>query len=90
VAESRESRRAILSTYVNGFLDHLEEDFPGDDVEMGSVVIAAEVTVDGETMVPTYYSSNENGIWRRGFFELLADYHRLSPTGLAAEEDDGD
>ena len=83
MAESRDTRRAIILSAVEGYLDHLEDDF-SEDSELGSVVICGEVHVHGST-IPTYYSSNENGLWRRGMFETLCDYHRIPPL-----EDDGD
>jgi hypothetical protein len=90
MAESRELRREILHKAVEGFLDHLEEDFDANseygNVGLSHVVISAAIYTsieaedgDGvdETTVPTWYSTNEDAIWRRGFFELLADYHRI-------------
>lgn len=78
--ESRDERRQVILAAVEGFLDHLEDDF-AEDSEIGSVVVAAELRVfdeEGSSTIPTYFSLNENGIWRRGFFELLADYHRIN------------
>lgn len=86
--ETREQRKQIIMSAVEQFLDHLEEDFDEDsdygEIEIGGVVICAEiattVTEDGEetgTTIPTYYCTNENAIWQRGFFEILSDYKRL-------------
>lgn len=82
--ETRDQRKAIINSAVKQFLDHLEEDFDEDDsygdIELGSVVIAAEITMtkDSEGItIPTYYCSNENGIWQRGFFEILTDYKKI-------------
>jgi hypothetical protein len=82
--ETREQRKQIINSIVEQFLDHLEEDFDINedftDCALSSVVICAEIftTIEGkETVVPSYYSSNENAIWVRGFFELLTDYLRL-------------
>jgi hypothetical protein len=83
--ETREQRRQILNSAVEQFLDHLEEDFDKNEdfteCALSSVVVAGEIftTTEGdETVVPSYWCSNENKIWARGFFELLTDYFRIN------------
>jgi hypothetical protein len=81
VTESRETRRSLLHSATEQFLDHLEEsEAVGADAQLGAVTIAAEIdgTLEGEpTTFPTFWCSNENRIWQRGFFEILADYLRI-------------
>jgi hypothetical protein len=80
LATQRDNRRAILSSAIDQFLDHLEQDFGPDD-ELGAVVIAGELWLaEEDSTIPTYWSSNENAIWQRGFFEVLADYRKVPPT----------
>lgn len=75
--ETRAERKQVLLAAVEQFLDHLEGDFDAED-ELGAVVVCGELhRIEDDATIPTYWSSNENGIWRRGFFEVLADYHRL-------------
>lgn len=86
--ETREQRRTILKSSIEQFLDHLEDDFDndsswGNDAQLGSIVICAELSVtrigtDDSTSIPTYWSSNENPIWQRGFFEILCDYKTIN------------
>jgi hypothetical protein len=89
--EDRETRRQLLLAAVEGLLDHLDQDWgPGSDMEcdfLGAVVISAEVhtvpDANGDSAaLPAYWSSNENKIWTRGFFEILADYGRLQSPGI--------
>lgn len=89
--ETREQRRQILMSAVEQFLDHLEDDFDndhewGNDGELGSVVICGELSItrwdsDKPSSVPTFWCSNENGIWQRGFFETLCDYKTIHYDG---------
>lgn len=84
-AETREERRRVLIAAVEAFLDHLDEDFSG-ELLLGGVVVAAEIQVQGiEITMPSYWSSNENPIWQRGFFEVLNDFRRIDR--LDAEDD---
>ena len=82
--DTREERRQVLISAIEMFLDHIEEDFdnnPDFDVAaLGSVMIAGEIHagMEGEYTVPSYWCSNENAIWQRGFFELLADYKKVN------------
>lgn len=78
-------RKTIIMSSIEAFLDHLEDDFE-EDSELGSIVICGEIYQEGST-IPTYYSSNENGIWRRGFFECLADYLRIPAVGDSDDDD---
>lgn len=83
VMETRDERKQVVLAAVEGLLDHLEEDFD-EDAEIGSVIICAELRQldeDGESTIPTFFSLNENPIWRRGMFEILADYHRVNVGG---------
>jgi hypothetical protein len=82
MADSRETRKQILMSAVEQFLDHLDEEFDGEEDFIGPVVIAAEMesTIDegAPVSMPTYWCTNENAIWQRGFFECLVDLKRLS------------
>lgn len=84
--ETREQRERVLTAAVKAFLDHLDEDFGDDDPQLGAVVIAGEITIetDGDetATIPSYWASNENGIWQRGFFELLAEYKSLNRANI--------
>lgn len=85
MSESREARKQILTSAVEQFLDHLDEVFNREEDFLGAVVIAGEMNStyeddEGErepTSVPSFWCSNENAIWQRGFFECLVDYKRL-------------
>jgi hypothetical protein len=77
----RDERERILLGYVNNMLDHLEEEYGDDDDKMLNVVIAAEMkykTDDGdEATTPSFWCSNPNAFWQRGFFECLVDLKRF-------------
>ena len=81
----RDERERILLGYIDNFLDHLEEEYGEDDDKMLNVVIAAEMkykTEDGnESTTPSYWCSNPNAIWQRGFFEFLVDLKRPGSAG---------
>lgn len=92
--ESREQRRQVINSAVEQFLDHLEEDFDANtrfgECSLGSVVIVGELYLHVESkphVIPTYFSSNENGIWIRGMFELLTDYKRISFEDVDDDEE---
>ena len=75
-----ESDRAIFNAGVTQFLEHVRDDFS--EGEIGAIAICAELHLiddEGESYtLPMYWCSNENKIYHRGFFELLADYTRIN------------
>jgi hypothetical protein len=83
----REERKAIINSYIEGFLDSLEEDFDG-DAEIGVVALIAELSyVDDDvsrTAIP-YFCSDERKFVQFGLFTLAA---RIAASFHDPDQDD--
>lgn len=87
---NREQRKAIINSYVEAFLDSLEENFDDEEDEIGVVCIVAEMSFfdgddDRRTALP-YFCSDERKFVQYGMMRLAAEQARDSYEGDDDEE----
>ena len=77
---NREQRKAVINSYVEALLDHLDEEYDDEEDEIGVVCIVAEMSfIDGDdnrrTALP-YYCSDERKFVQYGLMSLAAEQAR--------------